>query len=1624
MMKRLLSLLLTLSMLLCAAPGLAEKTVPTLSPAEISALQTLAGDAQTGSQWHEGMNPSLSMNALQMWQWTDWFLSEKLRSLMGAAQDYVQLIARLQNQPLQNAVNDLEWQLRTLEDQLTYFEEQLENGRLAILNGVSLYQNTGASTADRIRAYDRMMEAKGEIEQAIQTISANYPSYMNLVDQCNDKMLDVPISRNFLQAQGANADSLTDEARRLEKLENADDALDFDVNVISTKQICVVVYDQDKKPLSGANVHLVNSKDSRRAKDQTTDSEGRAVFWVSDLGTDEKTDMKLNLRVTADGYRIHEIQTVKIRGGEMTAAYLEKDDQTPYLIMGCFNGRDILNEQNTYYYSKKNNIDHTFSVKLYCSGSGVLELRYPTDAEGKTFQTVKRDFTASDSDQTVFTFKGKWLSLLHPEAKVSFQITTGGKTYDFDTQMKLEKPVVDEPFFDHSALFSFTSGSGGFGFTIPGDLPFISGSKVSISIPGNYPTFMILPSGLGMLSWGYDFAPESTGWQTDDAQDQQRAIKEFEKKSAADKLLAAAGVYRNINTTTEPKTLGNYGAHVTPFVAMQGLYRRSDQSFELRGNAGATISFEAGITQTFTIGPVPFFAGADFSMGVSFGVGVSLNMKAELEKGLLKVKEGPVIGYDSGLSISFRLEVGGTIGMGLKDILSVAFRGYGYINPIVHFTTPQVTAEARVGMGFQVTLRALFLKWSSTLWEGDIPLNQTAPMVMNASGVQVSQRDDTGAEEPRPSALGVAAVGNSGVEPTTTQQLFDRIDCAAGDFQYVVIENDTYLFWIQPGKGTDDWERVNWYNLNDLTKHGQVTWSDSRAPSAKRNNTDRPYKEWFVDYDFTVEASRDIQGLTSNFCALTILSGRFGTPTSPDEPNRPQDACMASVLMQRQQDGSLRVAYYVEEYKPDRFTQNSYPTMPEVFLTATTTLQSVYMISTFVCSDEKQIRGLVSSGAQKAEDFRCNALQGDFSDKADIARYHVGEPTATSGGTPEDDKMNFYSLSSQETLSSIRKDGRRELAKGNIINFRVVTRINGANDQDTLFYLERVLTEEGGYIHRLKGVTLWPQSPSEPVTVTDYDVEVNADYFDTVKFGDGLYLYWTECSTPNTSVVPDAKEEYLVRCVRYDPDTDTVCDPFTLVQLKESPSSVKLQDTGTGFYAVDLGNANGSYLRQSLTRFTYDLVMAAELQAAVPNDPCVCAGDYINLVFSVRNTGNLPLSGLDVDVKNGGTVIQRLHIDCTQPQKSTNTFHTANGVTVQKVQTGEYTVRRVDGMYDELNGDSWEITSTSSNGVTTQRSVRTTLLMPGDTHSYKAKLLIPADWNGKVALTAEIAQVVGAARYGALLTQNGVPLSDQLMTTDMANGQTVLMRLDKENASRIVDTDSHDLMLSAQPFDRDGETYVRISILNRSANTQSSVAPTLTASANGQILFSHTFRSAMEDDYGYTMDIPLQTLTAGRRLEELDLNVGSRDFYKEFADGDNHVRLSLAPHLYIARQPESLSLLEKQDALFTVLAGGGQRPYRYQWQRQNAAGLWVDIAGANQDVYQITGVTLAQNGLTLRCVVTDDAGSSITSDPAVLTVVNLPQTGDGARPWLWGALALVSAAAWITLLHLRRRARG
>ena len=51
-------------------------------------------------------------------------------------------------------------------------------------------------------------------------------------------------------------------------------------------------------------------------------------------------------------------------------------------------------------------------------------------------------------------------------------------------------------------------------------------------------------------------------------------------------------------------------------------------------------------------------------------------------------------------------------------------------------------------------------------------------------------------------------------------------------------------------------------------------------------------------------------------------------------------------------------------------------------------------------------------------------------------------------------------------------------------------------------------------------------------------------------------------------------------------------------------------------------------------------------------------------------------------------------VHCARPQESTNEFLAANGSKIER--TGLYTIRRVDGMYDPLNGESWNIPSTNT----------------------------------------------------------------------------------------------------------------------------------------------------------------------------------------------------------------------------------------------------------------------------------------------------------------------------------------
>lgn len=321
------------------------------------------------------------------------------------------------------------------------------------------------------------------------------------------------------------------------------------------------------------------------------------------------------------------------------------------------------------------------------------------------------------------------------------------------------------------------------------------------------------------------------------------------------------------------------------------------------------------------------------------------------------------------------------------------------------------------------------------------------------------------------------------------------------------------------------------------------------------------------------------------------------------------------------------------------------------------------------------------------------------------------------------------------------------------------------------------------------------------------------------------------------------------------------------MELSERPNSVTLLDSGTGYYSAAMEVSEGSRVRQSLSQFTYTLVSAAELTAAAPTNPSVHAGDYAEIVFSVRNTGNVPLSGFHVKLYNGSRELQTLHIGCIHLENNSSTMGT-------RTISGAQSVSRISSLYDPLNHDIWHIMQTQAGRNAASRQVQTDMLMPGDTHSYTARLLVPADWAGGRTLTAAIDSVEGTpALFGA--AENGI-----LMLTGKTGGNddaAFPMITRPSTVGQTLNTNVHDLSLSAQLFRRSGADYVHISITNLSGNTESAVTPVLTASYQGETLFSYAFRNPLKDDFVYSMDIPLTTLTKGRNLPELELHVSSRN---------------------------------------------------------------------------------------------------------------------------------------------------
>lgn len=155
----------------------------------------------------------------------------------------------------------------------------------------------------------------------------------------------------------------------------------------------------------------------------------------------------------------------------------------------------------------------------------------------------------------------------------------------------------------------------------------------------------------------------------------------------------------------------------------------------------------------------------------------------------------------------------------------------------------------------------------------------------------------------------------------------------------------------------------------------------------------------------------------------------------------------------------------------------------------------------------------------------------------------------------------------------------------------------------------------------------------------------------------------------------------------------------------------------------------------------------------------------------------------------------------------------------------------------------------------------------------------------------------------------------------------------------------------------------------------------------------------------YPGSVPLETRA---EVTNADGTVYSNTFQPTLLD-------AVAPS--ITDQPESVTVVEGQDAIFTADASGPPSP-SVQWYQRIGLGSWTEIAGATGRTYTRTAVPLSDDGLQIRALFENSAGgtytvvANLTVEPAPYAPVITTQPVD-AEVYYEGAAYFEAAAVGI-----------
>ena len=1366
MYKRILSLVMVLVLLCTALPASADE-LTLLNAGEISSARRLIAMDGDAEGWQKGTAPTALMNALQVQQYLEWLLSDEIGGLMVQIFDSAEMLDMIQP-GRGDSLDGISETLQRLNNQIAFYRDELEQGRLSIYNDLKrLSSGEELTEREQLRIALRVREDMAQLQQIIKNVADNAAKYSDLLAGHGltfNKLLDAAdtpdgeITDRAKQQLLDTAEKLTNDEQKLIAAQNG---TDFSVLVLSSKQFGFIVRDAKGVPLKGANVKVRLSAKPPTFREATTAKKGLATFMIQDFNPNKNNKVVVDVEITSDYRCTREMRSMTIRGGTSETVRLETYASQPFLRMACYNGADMLSQQNSIFYTPKNDATQQFKILVDNFGkkkiSGWLYLCYQTyDADGNAVDTEeRRSFTSGTS----VTFAGAYCSKIVPGTTVSVRVETPSFNQTYASQMKIEKAVVEEPVFKNTQAINFTSG--GLSFTFPSSIPFIGGSKMSLDLPFLTGQLAIDPSGYIQFAYGRNFQSEELSWKSESLKDTQQRMDDADKRAQRDANAVDNRVYKNAGATDQIKFLGNVTAAVTVFAGLQGRIKEDASYFRLTGAGGVQAAFKGGYGWQFLVGGmIPMFAALDFTFALGASFALALEAKSDLSSPKF------IFGKGQGLTIDILAELGVSAGMGVRGMLNVALRFFGNIAPKLRLTDP-VSAAVTLAMGLEVTAQAFVAKWKQTLWKGTYSADSNADSLASsgagAENSAVLTQIEAGVNTPSSPNTLLPVKNGTGLVADTEEEVFSRLDSLSQEIQYVTLttpdgkSSATFGFWITPvtDKGDRKAELV-WYNLDAPARHGLVlpdSGDDWRTSVA-------------TDYSFAIAGHGDVVG-------VNVLSGLFGTR----EDQKPYASRMSLAVMQavETRDGTLALeinnaaGYYLSQAAsesggsetggrvdygytlsmPIIYFINNAPALPETnlwFLTASCNREDLPTGKThhiYSLDLNRSVTG-VEMGAQVKDDPERGVYT---SDTQKITRcLAAAQPTNKKlDGTSakEGDSVSCYyrlsvteenrSAMKEKTSLYIHQNQSRQLLDEDVVFFAPLVRYGAISDaREFLFYLKKGQADDGSDCYRLMGAS---RTGNANFTIRDYDVPLYAEHFKITTVNDGkdgiTYLYWTECVAPSDEY--QSEEKYQVKCVRFDLSSNSMSAPFTLVELSQMPSSLHLMMDGTGYYTTELPagegqSASSAAVSQQLVRFTFSLQTAITLTGVVSYDPCVCAGEYATLLFSVENTGNLPVSRFMVSILEQGATepLQTIIVDCRDPLSSSTS--SLFGSAADSV----YSVSRVDGIFDDMNGDNWIIRSTtlgSNNEVAEQ--LHTDLLMPGGVHTYQASFKVPETGTAK-----------------------------------------------------------------------------------------------------------------------------------------------------------------------------------------------------------------------------------------------------------------------------------------------------